>query len=191
MTTTVTTLPILLHDAEDKMKKALTNVEREFTALRGGRASTAMVEHITVEYFGTQTPLKQMATIAAPEPRLLVIQPWDRSAMGAIEKALQQSGLGITPQNDGKVIRIPIPQLTQERRAELDKLIRKMAEDGRVSVRTVRRDANEALKKFKTDKTASEDDVFKAQERIQHLTDDYIKRIDALLKTKEQELATV
>src|SRR3989338_872808 len=115
---TPTALPTLLHDVEDKMKKTVANVEREFTALRGGRASTAMVDSIAVEYFGTHTPLKQLATITAPEPRLLVIQPWDRSAMEAIEKALLQASLGVTPQNDGKVIRVPIPQLTQERRAE-------------------------------------------------------------------------
>lgn len=188
---TVTSVPTLLHDVEDRMKKSAANVEREFAGLRGGRASTAMVEGVSVDYFGAATPLKQLATITAPEPRLLVIQPWDRSVLVAIEKALTQSSLGITPHNDGKLIRIPIPQLTQERRAELDKLIRKMAEDGRVSVRTVRRDANEALKKLKTDQAVSEDDVFKAQERIQHLTDDYIRRIDALLKAKEQELAIV
>ena len=185
------TLPALLHDAEEKMKKTFANVEREFASLRGGRASSAMVEGVMVDYFGTPTPLKQLATINAPEPRLLVIQPWDRSALGAIEKALLQASLGVTPQPDGKIIRLPIPQLTQERRAELGRLIRKMAEDGRVSIRTVRRDANEALKKLKADKTISEDECFKAQERIQHLTDDCIRRVDAALKTKEQELAVV
>ena len=189
--TTTSSLPALLHDAEEKMKKTLANVEREFASLRGGRASTAMVEGVPVDYFGTSTPLKQLATITAPEPRLLVIQPWDRSVIGAIEKALLQASLGVTPQQDGKVVRIPIPQLTQERRVELAHLTRKMAEEGRVSVRTVRRDANEALKKLKTDKAISEDDAFKAQERIQHLTDDYIRRVDAALKHKEQELAVV
>ncbi len=185
------TLPSVLHEAEEKMKKALASMEREFATVRGGRASPMMIEGVMVEYYGTPTPLKQLATITTPEPRLLLIQPWDRSVIGAIDKAILQAGLGVTPQQDGKVVRLPIPQLTQERRAELDKLIRKMAEDGRVSVRTVRRDANEALKQLKVEKTISEDDAFKAQERIQHMTDDSIHRVDALLKAKEQELQVV
>lgn len=188
---TAPNLTALVHEAEEKMKKSLATVEREFQTLRGGKASSAMVEGVVVEYFGTHTPLKQLAAINAPEPRLLVVQPWDRSSIGAIEKALLQASLGVTPQNDGKIIRIPIPQLTQERRAELDRLVRKMAEDGRVAVRTIRRDANEHLKQLKTDKAISEDDWFKAQERIQHLTDDFIRRVDAALKSKEQEFAAV
>ena len=178
----------LFKDLEDKMKRALATVTREFGELRGGRATPAFVEHVTVDYYGAATPLKQLAAITAPEPRLLVIQPWDAKVVPEIEKAIQRAGLGITPVVDGKLIRLPIPPLTGERRVELVKLVHRIAEEGRISVRTLRRDANEAVKKLKADKQISEDDSFKSQEQVQKLTDRYIAQIDALVKSKEQEL---
>ena len=181
-------LQTLLKDAEDKMKKTFTAVTRQFSEVRGGRANPSMVEHVTVAYYGTPTPLKQLAAITAPEPRLLVVQPWDGSLVQEIEKAILSSGLGITPAVDGKLIRLPVPPLTAERRAELTKLLHKMAEEGRIAVRTIRRDANEAVKDLKTGKRISEDDAFKSQGDIQKLTDRHIGEIDALLKSKEQEL---
>ena len=181
-------LPGLYKDIEDKMKRAIANVSRELTEIRGGRATPALVEHVTVDYYGAPTPLRQLATITAPEPRLLVIQPWDAKATPEIEKAILKASIGITPVADGKVLRLPIPPLTGERRNDLIKLIHKMAEEGRVGIRTLRRDANEAVKKLKSEKQISEDEAFKAQEHIQKLTDAFIAQIDALVKSKEQEL---
>ena len=181
----------LYRESEDKMKKAIAVVSREFGEIRGGRATPAFVEHVTVDYYGAATPLKQVAAVTAPEPRLLVIQPWDTTLVPEIEKAIQKAGLGITPIVDGKLVRLPIPSLTGERRADLVKLAHKIAEEGRVSIRTIRRDANEAVKKLKTDKSISEDDAFKAQEHIQKLTDASIHQIDALVTSKEQELQRV
>ena len=181
----------LLKDTEDKMTKSMASVTRQFGEVRGGRANPALVEHITVSYYGTATPLKQLAAITAPEPRLLVVQAWDAGIVPEIEKAILQSELGISPVADGKLLRLPIPALTAERRQELTKLVHKMAEEGRVAVRTVRRDANEFVKTLKGGKQISEDDAFKAQADIQKLTDRAIGQIDALLKTKEQELLTV
>ena len=181
----------LYKDAEDKMKKTVATVSRELSEIRGGRATPAFVEHVTVEYYGAATPLKQLAAITAPEPHLLVIQPWDAKVAPDIEKAIQKAGLGITPIVDGKLVRLPIPPLSGDRRAELVKLIHKIAEEGRVSIRTTRRDANEAVKKLKVDKQVSEDDAFKGQDHVQKLTDGYIHQIDALVKTKEQELQSV
>jgi len=184
----MTPLQQLYKDVEEKMSRALATVTREFAELRGGRASPAFVEHVTVDYYGAATPLKQLAAITAPEPRLLVIQPWDAKVVPEIEKAIQQAGLGITPVVDGKLIRLPIPPLTGERRTELTRLVHKVAEEGRVHIRTLRRDANETVKRFKNEKQLSEDDAFKAQDQIQKLTDKHIGQIDALVKAKEQEL---
>jgi len=181
-------LPALYKDIEEKMKRAIANVTREFAEIRGGRATPGLVEHVTVDYYGAPTPLRQLAAITAPEPRLLVIQPWDAKATPEIEKAILKASLGVTPVADGKVLRLPIPPLTGERRADLTKLIHKMAEEGRVSIRTVRRDANEAVKKLKSDKQISEDEAFKAQEHVQKLTDAAIAQIDGRVKAKEQEL---
>ena len=178
-------------DVEEKMKKAVAAVTREVSEIRGGRANPAFVEHVTVDYYGAATPLKQLAAVTAPEPRLLVIQPWDAKLVPEIEKAILKSGLGITPAVDGKIIRLPIPPLTGERRQELTKLVHKVAEEGRVSVRTLRRDANEAVKKFKADKQLSEDQAFKLQDDVQKLTDRYIEQINGLVKAKEQELQSV
>ncbi|MBI4341501.1 MAG: ribosome recycling factor [Candidatus Omnitrophica bacterium] len=178
----------LYKETEDKMKKALGTVTRELGEIRGGRASPAFVEHVTVDYYGAATPLKQVAAVTAPEPNLVVIQPWDAKVVPEIEKALQQAGLGINPVVEGKIVRLPIPPLSGERRTELTKLVHKLAEEGRVNIRTLRRDANEHVKKLKADKQISEDDAFKAQDQVQKLTDRYIGQIDALAKSKESEL---
>ncbi len=184
-------LQSLFKDSEDKMKKAMATVTREFAEIRGGRATPALVEHVIVEYYGAATPLKQLAAITAPESNMLVIQPWDAKVTQDIEKAIQKASLGITPVVDGKIVRLPIPPLTGERREELTKVIHKMAEEGRVSIRTIRRDANEAIKKLKAEKQISEDDAFKGQTHIQQLTDKYIEQISALVKAKEHELHSV
>ena len=181
----------LFKESEEKMKRAAATVTREFAELRGGRATPALVEHVTVDYYGAPTPLKQLAAITAPEPHLLVIQPWDAKVAPDIDKAIQKASLGLTPVLDGKLVRLPIPPLTGERREELTRLVHKMAEEGRVNIRTIRRDANEAIKKLKTDKQISEDDAFKGQDHIQKLTDKYIEQTNALVKTKEQELHSV
>ena len=190
MATTTTTVAQLMREFEEKMKKAVVAVSRQFSEIRGGRANPAMLDQLMVAYYGTSTPLKQLAAVTAPEPRMLVVQPWDAGMVQDIEKAILQSGLGITPIKDGKILRLPLPALTLERRNELVKLLHKMAEEGRVTIRTVRRDANEAVKKQKTDKQISEDDSFKSQDQVQKLTDKYVAEIDALLKSKEQELLT-
>ena len=184
-------LQTVFKDVDEKMSQAVASVKRGLMELRGGRATPALVEHVTVDYYGAATPLKQVAAITAPEPRLLVIQPWDAKLVAEIEKAIQKSGLGITPLVDGKLVRLPVPPLTGERREELIKLVHKMAEEGRVSIRSIRRDANEAIKKLKSQNQATEDDVFTCQEQSQKLTDKYIAQIDALVKSKEQEIQSV
>ena len=186
--TALVALPTLYKDLEDKMKRAVATVTHEFAEIRGGRATPALVEHVTVDYYGAPTPLKQLAAITVPEANLLVIQPWDTKSAAEIEKAILKAGLGVTPVVDGKVVRLPIPPLTGERRVELTRVIHKMAEEGRVNIRTMRRDANEAVKKLKAEKQATEDDVFTAQEQVQKLTDKYIQQIDSLVKAKESEL---
>ena len=181
----------VLRDSEDKMKKTVSTLTRELAEMRGGRATPALVEHITVDYYGAPTPLKQVAAITAPEPNMIVIQPWDGKLALEIEKAIQMASIGLMPVVDGKLVRLPIPPLTGERREELTKVIHRMAEETRVSVRTIRRDANEVVKKLKTDKQISEDDAFSGQEQTQKLTDKYIEHINALVKSKEHELHSV
>lgn len=181
-------LQTLSKESEEKMKRVIATVTRELTEIRGGRATPSLVEHVVVDYYGAATPLRQLAAITAPEPNLLIIQPWDGKVAADIEKAIQKASLGVTPVLDGKLVRVPIPSLTGERREELTKLVHKMAEEGRVHIRTIRRDANEAVKQLKTDKQVSEDDAFTSQEQIQKLTDRYIEQINALVKVKEQEL---
>jgi ribosome recycling factor len=187
---TATSIQQVQKDVDDRMKKALATVTRELGEIRGGRANPGMVENMTVDYYGAPTPLKQLAAITAPEARLLVIQPWDAKAVVEIEKAVQKSGLGITPVVDGKLIRLPIPALTGDRRNDLIKLVHKVAEEGRVSMRSIRRDANEATKKLKSANQATEDDVFKMEADTQKVTDRYIGQIDALVKQKESELSS-
>ena len=183
------TIKEITHDTETKMKKTVDSTQREFSAIRTGRASTSLVEGLRVDYYGTFTPLKQLASISAPDAKLITIQPWDKSVFGEIEKTILKSDLGITPVNDGKLIRISIPPLTDERRTELDKVLKKIAEDGRISIRTARHAAIEHVKKVEKDKQATEDERFKAQEDVQKLTDKYIKEIDSSLAAKEKEIS--
>jgi len=181
----------VLSDGEDRMKKTVDAVQRELAAIRTGHAHVGLVDHVQVEYYGSLMPVNQMATVAAPEARLLTIQPWDRSAMTAIEKALLKSDLGLTPSNDGQIIRLSIPPLTEARRKDLIKVVHKRIEDGRVAVRNVRRDGVEHLRKLVHDKEISEDDQRRAQEQLQKLTDRYVALIDERGKGKEAELMEV
>ena len=178
----------IVADLKQEMERTLAALRKEYVSVRTGRASTALLEGIAVEYYGTRTPLNQLATLSAPEPRLLLIQPYDRGIVSGIEKAIYQSDLGLTPINDGKVIRVPIPELTEERRRELVRHLGKVAEEYRVSVRNHRRDANERLKKRQKDKQISEDEMHMAQEQVQKVTSDYIAKVDKVFKAKEDEI---
>jgi ribosome recycling factor len=178
----------IIHDTETKMKKTVESTHREFAGIRTGRASTALAEGIKVDYYGAPTPLKQLAAVSTPDARLILIQPWDKNSLAEIEKAILKSDIGITPTNDGKTIRLSIPPLTQERKAELDKILKKIAESGHVSIRTCRQAAIEHIRKLEKDKGITEDEKFKAQEDIQKLTDKYIKEIDISLAAKEKEI---
>lgn len=178
-------------DAKSRMEKTLQALRRELASLRAGRATPSLLDKIEVEYYGTMTPLNQLSNISAPEPRLLVIQPWDKSAISAIEKALQKSELGITPTNDGDVIRINIPPLTEERRAELVRVVKKAGEEAKVSIRNIRRDANDEYKKMEKSGDLSEDEARRYQEEIQKLTDDFVKQIDEAVTSKEKDIMTV
>ncbi|MCX5678849.1 MAG: ribosome recycling factor [Candidatus Omnitrophica bacterium] len=182
------TVKEVLHDAESKMKKTVEATQRDFSAVRTGRASSALVDGIKVDYYGAITPLKQLAAVTTPDARLVMIQPWDKNSLVDIEKAILKSDLGIAPTNDGKVIRLAMPPLTQERRSELDKVLKKIAEDGHISIRTGRHAALETIKKLEKDKAITEDDRFKAHEDIQKLTDKYIKEIDTILAAKEKDI---
>ena len=185
------TLDELLQDAKRRMDKSVESTRHELNSIRTGRASPALLDRIQIDYYGQVTPLNQMAQIGAPEPRMLTIQPYDPSQIKAIEKAIQESDLGLTPSNDGKVIRLPIPQLTEERRKELVKVVRGMAEDGKVAVRNVRRDAIHHLKELVDKGEAGSDEEHRAEERVQKLTDDHVHEIDELLKRKEAEIMEV
>ena len=176
---------------QKEMDQSIGALRKELAKVRTGRASTALLEHIVVEYYGATTPLNQLATLSAPEPRLLVIQPYDRTAMGDIEKAILKSDLGLTPNNDGKIIRVPIPQLTEERRRELVKHIKKIAEEFRVSVRNHRRLAVEQLKEAEKKKEITADDFKHGHDRVQKITDDFISRIDKIVKSKEEEIMEI
>lgn len=181
----------VLTDLRKEMDDTVVALRRELSRTRTGRASTALLEGIVVEYYGARTPLNQLATLSAPEPRLLVIQPYDRSAINEIERAILQSDLGLMPQNDGKLVRVPIPELTEERRRDLVKHIRKIAEEYRVSLRNHRRDANDLLKELQKDGEITEDDLRRAHERTQELTRDYTERLDKIVKAKEDEIMEV
>jgi ribosome recycling factor len=182
------TVDELIQDAQKRMDTSVEHTRTEFNTIRTGRASAALLDRVQIDYYGTQTPLKQLATINVPEPRMLTIQPFDPSSIKAIEKAIQESDLGLTPSNDGKMIRLPMPQPTEERRLELVKVVRKIAEEGRVAVRNVRRDTVHHLKELKDVGT---DDERRAEENVQKLTDDHTKTIDDLLKHKEAEIMEV
>jgi ribosome recycling factor len=184
-------VPQTLSTAEEQMKKTLDRMRSDLGTLRTGRASTALLENIRVDYYGASTPLNQLATMAAPEPRTLEIRPWDKGAVGEIEKAIQKSDLGLTPSNDGSMIRLQIPALTEERRKDLIRVVRKMAEEYRVALRNERRDAVERLKKAEKGKEISEDDRAKGEQDIQKLTDTYIKKVDDLLVSKERDIMEV
>jgi ribosome recycling factor len=181
----------VLDTARQDMEKTLAALRRELSHVRTGRASTALLEGITVDYYGTKTPLNQLATLSAPEPSLLVVQPFDKSVIGGIEKAIKGSDLGLNPLNDGKLIRIPIPPLTEERRRELVRHVRKLAEDYRVSVRNHRRDCLEMLKELEKEREITEDDRRHAAEKVEALTRDYVERVDKTLKGKEDEIMAV
>jgi len=178
----------IYQDTQDSMSKSIEALERELNRVRTGRASLSILDGIKVDYYGTLTPLNQMATLAVPESRLITIQPWDVSVIKDIEKALLKSDLGLTPANDGKILRISIPPLTEERRKELVKLVHKMCEEHKVSVRNVRRDSNELLKSLKKDGDISEDEAFKAQDEVQKITDEHVKLIDDCYTNKEKEI---
>jgi len=180
-----------LRDAEHRMQSAVQALDRDLDTVRTGRARPGLVEALKVEYYGTPTPLNQMATINAPEPRLITIQPWDKTQLGTIEKAIQKSDLGLTPTNDGNIIRLVIPPLNEDRRKDLVKVVHKKAEDARVAVRNVRRDSLDHLRKLQHDKEISDDDERRAQERLQKITDKHIAEVDRHGHTKEQELLEV
>ena len=180
-----------LSDATQRMDKSVEATHEHFNSVRTGRASAALLDRIQIDYYGTPTPLKQLATINVPEPRMLTIQPFDPSSIKSIEKAIQESDLGLTPSNDGKMIRLPIPQLTEERRKELVKVTRNLAEEGRVAVRNVRRDVMHHLKEKVDNGEVGADEEHQAEQRVQKLTDEHVKTIDDLLKHKEAEIMEV
>jgi len=181
----------LFKDVDHRMDQAVEHVRSEFTGLRTGRASTALVESIKVPYYGTPTPLNQVANISVPEARLIVVQPWDKSLVAEVEKAIMAADLGLNPATDGGVLRIPIPALTEERRKDIVRHMHKLAEDGRIAIRNVRRDANDQIKKGEKEHEVSEDNAKRALDNVQEMTDKYIGHIDELVKHKEEEIMTV
>ena len=181
----------LVQDAVHRMDQSVEHTHQEFNGVRTGRASAALLDRVNVDYYGTPTPLKQLATINVPEARMLTVQPFDPSSVSSIERAIQQSDLGLTPSNDGKIIRLPVPQLTEERRKELVKIVRNMAEEGKVAVRNVRRDCMTHLKELVDNGDVGADEEHRAEERVQKVTDDHTAKIDELLKRKEAEIMEV
>ncbi len=184
-------LDAIYNETEEKMSKVINAFQRELSTLRAGRATTSLLDRIEVDYYGTATPLNQLAGVTAPESRLLVVQPWDKQSLGEIEKAILKSDLGLTPTNDGNVIRLSIPQLTEERRKELVKYVRKKAEESKVSIRNIRRDANESTKQLEKSSDISEDEKRRGQDKIQEITDKKIMEIDDILDLKEKEMLEV
>jgi ribosome recycling factor len=181
----------IINDMKRDMSKSVESMKQSTMKVRTGRASIAILDGIMVDYYGTLTPLNQLASLAVPEPRLITIQPWDKGALTPIEKAIMKSELGLTPNNDGKIIRVPVPPLNEERRRDLVKMVKKMAEDFRVEIRNHRRDANSMLKDLEKDKEINKDDLKASQDKVQELTDTYIKQIDDLLVAKEKEIMEV
>ncbi|MCE5263179.1 MAG: ribosome recycling factor [Deltaproteobacteria bacterium] len=182
---------LIFEELKESMEKAIQALEKSFSKVRTGRASVALLDGIRVEYYGTLTPLNQLATLSVPESRLIVISPWDSSVLSAIEKAIQKSDLGLMPSNDGKLIRLSIPALTEERRRELVKVVRKMAEEAKIKQRNARRDANEQLKELKKKNEIPEDELYALQEEVQKFTDRSIEKTDATLTSKEKEIMEI
>lgn len=180
-----------VNEARTHMEKAVDAMRREFTSVRTGKATPALLDTVRVDAYGSKVPINQVGTVGAPEPRLLVIQPWDKSLLKAIETGITNADLGLNPSNDGNVIRVPIPQLTEERRKDMVKLLHKLAEEGRVAIRHARQEANKDIKKKQSSHEISEDDAHRQMEQVQKLTDEYIAKIDQLLKGKEQEVMEV
>jgi ribosome recycling factor len=181
----------LLQDAREHMEKSVDATRHKFGSVRTGRASTALLDRITVDYYGTQTPLKQLATVSAPEARLLTVQPYDKSSIKNIERAIMESDIGLTPNNDGQIIRLQVPELTEERRKELVKVVRNLAEEGRVAIRNIRRDVMHDLRELRDAGEAGSDDEHRAEEALQKLTDEKVKELDTVLKAKEEEILEV
>lgn len=181
----------IFNETENKMNKTIEALRKDFSTMRAGRANPSILEKIQVDYYGTFTPINQLANISAPEPRLLTIQPWDKSIIQKIEKAILKSDLGLNPSSDGNIIRLAIPQLTEERRQELVKVAKKKAEDTRVSIRNIRRDANDSIKEEEKTKNISEDEAKKGQDDMQKLTDKFIKEVERILELKEKEIMEV
>lgn len=180
-----------LKDAGERMEKTLTSTQSDLSRVRTGRASLSLLDTVKVDYYGTMSPLNQVANLSIPEPRLINIQPWDKSLLSAIEKAINQADIGITPQNDGNFIRLPIPPLTEERRKEMVKLVHQMAEDGKIAIRNIRRDTLDDLKKAQKASQISEDEEYNAGIDIQEMTDKYVKKIDEVIAKKEKEVMEV
>jgi ribosome recycling factor len=178
----------LLNETEDRMDKAVDALRDNLVTIRTGRASPALVERLPVEYYGTPTPLNQLATISVPEPRLLTIRPWDPNALANIEKAILKSELGLTPSNDGKIIRLTIPRLTEERRQELVKIVSKRVEEGKIAIRNIRRDAIEDLRELESEKLISEDEFYRAKDDVQETTDEFVVKMDEIGRDKEREI---
>jgi ribosome recycling factor len=181
----------LLQDAREHMDKSVEATRQKFGSVRTGRATTALLDRITVDYYGTQTPLKQLATVSAPEARLLTVQPYDKSSIKGIERAILESDIGLTPNNDGQIIRLQVPELTEERRKQLVRVVRNLAEEGRVAIRNIRRDVMHDLRELRDAGEAGSDDEHRAEEALQRLTDQKVKELDALLKGKEEEILEV
>ena len=181
----------LLQDAREHMDKSVDATRHKFGSVRTGRASTALLDRITVDYYGTQTPLKQLATVSAPEARLLTVQPYDKSSIKNIERSIMESDIGLTPNNDGSIIRLQVPELTEERRKELVKVVRNLAEEGRVAIRNIRRDVMHDLRELRDAGEAGSDDEHRAEEALQKLTDEKVKDLEAVLKAKEEEILEV
>ncbi|OLE54985.1 MAG: ribosome recycling factor [Acidobacteria bacterium 13_1_20CM_3_53_8] len=181
----------VIKETRPRMEAVIEDFKRKLATVRTGRAAVSLLDTVMVEYYGTPTPLNQMASVHAPEPQMLTVQPWDQTQLGAVEKAIRASDLGLNPTNDGKLVRIPIPPLTEERRKQLAKQVHEIAEDHRTAIRTIRRDANERLKKMLKDKQISEDNERDGLEEVQKLTNTFIGKIDELARTKEQEILSV
>jgi ribosome recycling factor len=180
-----------VNEARTQMEKAVEAMRREFTSVRTGKATPALLDTVRVDAYGSKMPINQVGTVSSPEPRLLIIQPWDKGLLKAIETGITQADLGLNPSNDGNIIRVPIPQLTEQRRKEMVKMVHKLAEEGRVAIRHARQEANKDIKKKQGDHEVSEDDAHRQMEQVQKLTDEYIAKIDQLVKAKEQEVMEV